>query len=756
MSQEFKKYVFPHPELPQSIAQVKDNAQQMLGKLLSDMFNGCDDLFFDLSGRAVSNTEQNLYFESMREIRLKKGVVKETFKRDFANSFKALTEAEKNTGDDSNQKDLTADTLDGLSLLGNDQLEVKVAISGMTTKARNKYQEELYHLTCRLDYLIKHKTINETDNPLEPEAICLLFSQIIDQLELDIKARIILLKQFDRMVINGLGKVYDQSNQLLINAGILPKITSSIKKSGQGQNGSSPANASQQNTGEQAEPSEQDNIAATLSAGAYGSQNTYVSGQFSEIQNLINGLRGMGVQTPSVIAVIPGYNSGAPSLNRMELVNSLTNIQQMPETASGDIDIRQAIGEIITTNSQSGSPKSIATIDEDIINLVAMFFDFVLDDKNIPVEIQALISRLQIPVLKLALKDKQFLNNNDHPARNLINEMAASAIGWNDANKHSQDKLYEQLSVVVNNVLDNYTDNSAIFSEELIQLREMLEADDKRSSLIERRANEAAVGKAKTNHAREQIQRLLASRTANKTLAQEVHQFLNHHWQKVLLFVILRNGEDSPEWLESVQVIDDLIWATSPHEDEKSLQRLAGLKTKLIDDIQTGLSKITMSSTEVDGHLQPLKNILQYAEEQEFEEINYTPVEENPLSEELEERKTWGNMTAIERQQAKRDKLDYEYIKTVDKLPLGSWVEFAANDGDHHSRGKLTAKVEETESFIFLNRFGAKVTEIKRKAFAYNLQKGTARILDKRPLFERALTSLGQNLKNLGKNQSND
>lgn len=754
MSQEFKKYVFPHPELPKPIAQVKDNAQQMLGKLLSDMFNSCDDLFFDLSGRAVSNTEQNLYFESMREVRLKKGVVTETFKRDFAESFKALTEPEQNTSSQADDEPTPPTKLDGLSLLGNDQLEIKVAISGMTTKARSKYQEELYHLTCRLDYLIKHKMVNEQDNPLEPESICRLFSHTIDQLELDIKARIILLKQFDRMIISYLGKVYNQSNQLLINAGVLPKITSTVKNNSNG-----PAQNQAQQANESQSPSaEQDATENQVENSVYTSgQNAYVSGQFSEIQGLINGLRNMGVQTPSVIAVIPGYNSGAPSLNRIELVDSLSNIQQMPETASGQIDIRQAIDNIITKNSESGIPKSIATIDEDVINLVAMFFDFVLDDKNIPFEVQALIGRLQIPVLKLALKDRQFLNNNDHPARNLINEMAASAIGWNSANKHAQDKLYDQLSLLVENVLENYTDNTDIFSEQLAELRNALEADSKRSSLIERRANEAAVGKAKTNHAREQIQRLLASRTANKTLAKDVHEFLNNQWQKVLLFVILRNGEDSPEWLESVQVIDDLIWATSPHEDEKSQNRLVGLKTKLIEDVKAGLSKITMSSTEVDGHTLPIKNILNHAEEQEFEEIHYTPVEASPLSEELEERKAWGDMTAIERQQAKKDKLDYEFIKTVDQLPLGSWVEFtAANDGEHSSRGKLTAKVEETESFIFLNRFGAKVTEIKRKAFAYDLQKGTARILDKRPLFERALTSLGQNLKGLGKNQPNN
>jgi hypothetical protein len=107
-------------------------------------------------------------------------------------------------------------------------------------------------------------------------------------------------------------------------------------------------------------------------------------------------------------------------------------------------------------------------------------------------------------------------------------------------------------------------------------------------------------------------------------------------------------------------------------------------------------------------------------------------------------------MTAIERQQAKHQKLEYEYIKAVDRLPLGSWIEFAANDGEH-SRGKLTAKVDESDSFIFLNRFGAKVTEKNRKEFAFELQKGTARILDKSPLFDRALSSLGNNLRALGR-----
>jgi hypothetical protein len=748
MSQEFKKYVFPHPELPAPIKQVKDNAANVFLKQLTEMFASCDDLFFDLSGRAVSNSEQNLYFESMREIRLKKAIVIAAFKRQYEKSFKQLPAINK-----PEVKTSTADSnIESLALIGNDQLEEKVAISGMTSKARAKCQEELYHLTYRLDYLIKHKQIDETNNPLEPELLCTTFCKAAELFELNIKARIILLKQFDRFVIANLADIYQQANLLLINAGVLPQIQGHLKKgkhkvsapdSSPSQDSSS-QNTASQNTASQGAASQ---VAGTQAQSSLQENANIVSGgQFGELQSLLSGLRNLGVQVPSVIAVMPNYNPSAPSFKRIELVDSLNVLQSAPEASNGELDIRKAINQILNNSSDAGAPRSIATVDEDIINLVAMFFDFVLDDENIPVAIQALISRLQIPVLKLALKDKNFLNNNAHPARLLINEMANSAIGWNDTEKHAQDKLYDQLSEIIHTILDNYSDNEHIFEQQLKLLTQQVHQDEKRSALIERRASEAAVGKAKTNHAKEQIVQLLSSRLANKKLPKEISLFLNFHWQKVLLFVLLRNGEDSPSWLESVQVIDDLIWSTTRHDDAKSQQRLSALLPKLKTALEHGLARVAISPSEVPDTLAPVLEIQRLVSHREFDRIEYVSTSEN----ESNTQKSWDKMTAIERQQAKHQKLEYEYIKAVDRLPLGSWIEFAANDGEH-SRGKLTAKVDESDSFIFLNRFGAKVTEKNRKEFAFELQKGTARILDKSPLFDRALSSLGNNLRALGR-----
>ena len=46
--------------------------RQGLQQRLDPMFSACDDFFFDLASRARSNADQNRYFESLREVRLKK------------------------------------------------------------------------------------------------------------------------------------------------------------------------------------------------------------------------------------------------------------------------------------------------------------------------------------------------------------------------------------------------------------------------------------------------------------------------------------------------------------------------------------------------------------------------------------------------------------------------------------------------------------------------------------------------------------
>ena len=68
--------------------------------------------------------------------------------------------------------------------------------------------------------------------------------------------------------------------------------------------------------------------------------------------------------------------------------------------------------------------EGLGEMDAMTLDVVSMLFDFILDDKNVPSAMQALIGRLQIPVLKAAMLDKFTIirsvrhDQNNHGAGN--------------------------------------------------------------------------------------------------------------------------------------------------------------------------------------------------------------------------------------------------------------------------------------------------------------------------------------------------
>jgi len=717
-------------KLPAPLRQVKENSLQILSAQLNEMFTSCDDLFFDLSGRASSNSEQNLYFESMREIRLKKSGIMAAFQREHERNFLEIANI-------ASAKPATSTPFNSnaLSLVENDQLEQKVAISGMITKCRANCQEELYHLNCRFDFLITGKQIDEQNSPLDPQQICAAFARAAEILDLNIKARIILYKQFDRFVVSRLSKIYSQANDWLINAGVLPKIRSTIRK------------AADEGIYDTAAPG----------AGAQESTPQYIG--LNELRGLLSELRAAGLNIPSVVAVIPGYNPGAPTISRSELMGGLSNAQHTDIANTDGVDIRTAIGQILVNAGHKGQPKSVPPVEEDIINLVAMFFDFVLDDPNVPLQIQALLSRLQIPVLKIALHDRRFFNDSKHPARLLINEIASASIGWSTMQQHAQDQLYEKIAVAVQSIHDRFVDDVSIFGEQYEQLKNYLEQETRKTSLVEKRACEAAIGQATTNHVRQLVRNLIDERCGGKSLPLAVHDFLFSQWQNVLFLLYVKEGERSASWLDGCQIVDDLAWSATPHGDEKSRQRLEQMLAPLYARITQKLQMTALSSAAIDETIAALRQVHQAIRDGASDSLQYTTVQRSTESlptgganeaSDVQTTKSWESMTAIERQQVQTQRLQYEFIQKAEKLPIGTWVEFTHINGEPGPlRFKLTAKIDLTDSFVFVNRFGTKVVEKSRKAFAADLQHNIVRALERGSAFDRAITRIATNLREM-------
>ena len=80
---------------------------------------------------------------------------------------------------------------------------------------------------------------------------------------------------------------------------------------------------------------------------------------------------------------------------------------------------------------------------------------------------KAAISRLQIPVIKVAMQDAGFFNEKAHPARRLLNEMTTAALGWVAEDGYQYDSLYQCVCATVERVSNDFYDDTGLYSDVL-------------------------------------------------------------------------------------------------------------------------------------------------------------------------------------------------------------------------------------------------------------------------------------------------
>lgn len=732
---------------PALINQIRDNALSILTNQLDQLFSACDDLFFDLSSRAISNSEQNLYFESMRELRVKKTGVLDSFRHKVEQLF--LDSAHKSDVAESAAEPQKSESL---SLVQEDEIEQRVAIDGMIGKARGRNQEALYHLAVRLDYLTSGNTITEKNNPIDPRQLCQGFASACDLLNISIKAKIIIYKQFDRLAISGLPKLYANANDLLVNAGIIPNISHSANKK---DNDTMPATQSDQAL---------TSTTKVLSNQVFSGESNF---DFSALSQLLQTMQHLG---PSLIPNYQPYSANpGPMMSNEELLATLSLLQTQLQAeqlgsvpAVDDSNVRDIVDSILK-ESDPEIPQAVKKTEEDTINLVAMFFDFILDDRNLPVVFQALLGRLQIPILKTALRDQSFFSNSQHPARALVNELASASIGWGsdevrdtDTAIH-EDKTYQFIAKLIQDIAESSADNDQIYEEKFEELQGFMSRNNHRNSLIEKRTHQAAEGQAKNKLARAAAKETLFALMERSQLPEAISEFLIEPWQQYMTITHLKHGEQSAEWLDAVQLAQDIIWVCLPQRDEKSEVRYAKIFVELFNRIASGLKQVIHTDEEISTLTDEVKRTVEDIQRQ-YHGSSSVSEDLKPLSidqakalghEPGSGSKSWKEMTALERQKARYQSLTYEFIKKVESLPLNTWLTYLNNTEGQTIRCKLAGKIEASDSFIFVDRFGFNVLEKTRKEFAYDLQQERVTLLDSGLLFDRAMSSIANNLRQL-------
>lgn len=476
--------------LPVILVQVRDKAALQLKQALQALFDNADDTLFEMADRATSNLEQNAFFEAMRDLRLKRKSIERVYLQKVFEEFSALNQVQ------SGKSVPTLDTVsfDSLSLVQNEELEESVAVDAMVARVMSRDASALAHLSTRLNTLVGRK-VDEKSNPLAPRPLTSAFLDACQGLGVEIKVKLIILKLFEKYVLAHCDQLYAEANQILVAAGVLPELKSALPRR-------QPAVRPE----------------AVRDAGTLQAQAALLDGGQQEVFGALQELLAQVRDNPSFYRRETPENAAPISSN--DLMRLLSHLQQhLPGPGAAEFDVRDGVDQLLQRVShKSGRSRVVGQVDDDVINLVSMLFEFILDDRTLPDSLKALIGRMQIPMLKVALLDKTFFSRGSHPARRLLNEIASASLGWAEHNDARRDSLYQKIEQVVMRLLNDFVDDPAIFAELLEDFIAFTGDERRRSELLEQRTRDAEEGRAKAELARQDVEQVLNQRLLGKVL----------------------------------------------------------------------------------------------------------------------------------------------------------------------------------------------------------------------------------------------
>ena len=710
--------------VPAEVTRIRDTVVAGLGDLLQGAFDAVDDSLFELANNARSNNEQNRYFEAMREIRIKrKGV-----ERHFQNTVAQYFANPPHTGplqEENLSKQASADTL---ALVGNDDLEEQVALNAMITKAKAHFQGPLLQLQTRFSQVYPEATDESPVNPMAPEHLCSAFTEAIQALEIQIRERLILLKQFDRYVVSNLGMLLDEANRILIQAGIIPNFRYHGKAGKQHEAARSEAASSDKEEGPSPDAS------ATQRAAETGS-----GAVFEQIRQMLARQRanaGIPPRASDPNVRVIGDAELASLLNSLPLSGARQDQNNLSAGEPVSVDLHQLVQQLLSqSDTGDGRKPALNEVDEDLINLVSMLFEFILDDYNLSAPVQVLISRLQIPILKVVIRDKSFFSQATHPARRLLNSLARAGIGWSSSDEKAKDKLYGQIHNIVQRILNEFDGDVTLFETLNQEFEQFLERENRKASLVEQRTRESERGRIKSQTAQQTVDNLLKQKVSRYKLPESIHDILMNGWSRVMFLAYLRDDVEH-RWNATVKVVDDLIWCLHPHQEDDERDQWVRVVPGLLKSLRSGLEEVSYNSSRLDEMMGQLKHQLAEAfrTNAAIEALQDSP-------EEPEEEIATVHQTAVERQQELEDAAIAEYVAQIDGIEIGNWVEFRLVNGANF-RCKLSAIIDEADCFVFVNRMGLKVIEKTRIELAHEMRRGRLTLLEQGALIDRALDAV--------------
>jgi hypothetical protein len=614
-----------------------------------------------------------------------------------------------------------------LSLLTDDALEEQLAQEQISEGLSRLHAPALELVERRLAALMQRAEVSAEDNPIGPLRLATCLRDALHAVELSTGVRIVLCKFYERQLATTLGVLYEQVNATFAAAGILPQLKPTRRADPSAAPAPSAA-AIQETAVPEAEVAR---VAADTLGIAPADQALFTNliGLLTSWRRNASGMQ--GTHAPPEAA-----------LGGRELLSVLSMMQPDPPASlqAALDDSRTSLAEHLRREVLAGARRmgmggdnlGLSEQEEDAVDLVGMLFDVLLDERHFEPDVRRRISRLLLPYVKVAVRDRRMFLSKGHPARRLLNAVAEACEG-NHGDGPQERELLDRVDATIDRLVAEYNEDLAIFETLEQELRAFMDQHRKRIEIAERRAAETQRGRERLERAREAVSGDLAIARGTRPLPPVIDDFVGRCAHHHLTQVALREGAESPRYSTSLLAVRSLLVAFDHAELGAPTESLPSLEQEALLDMLSSSGCVGTAAEEALATIRRTLAQLSAGEEAEAHAAQLpadtvVPAAPPPEPEPL--------LTLV----ADRDKLDVDpdLVERLRNLPLGTWVQLTSDSG-RVEPAKVSWVSPISARLMFVNRRGIRVLVASAEELAAMVKLDRLRLREADNAFEDAM-----------------
>jgi hypothetical protein len=400
------------------------------------------------------------------------------------------------------------------------------------------------------------------------------------------------------------------------------------------------------------------------------------------------------------------------------------------------------------------------TVDRQIIELLSRLFEAVLSDARLPPAFRAVMARLQVSALRVALVDPCMLQVHDHPVWKLMNRIGSAAETYTHTTDARWVALLAYAEALVEDMSRAPTQDAQLYRHSLTRLEAFLGEQLREQQARAQPTADALARLEQRAEIEQQISQRLTEQMVTIRTSAGVRRFVTGTWAKVIAESMQRHGEKADTTLEYLRATDDLLWSLRLPDHPKSRQRLLALLPGLLHRLRIGMSLLGLPDAEqqpvfdelmavhtealrpggkaatAEPELTPQEIVQRMREESVWE-----PPSRPPFSESLID---LSSMETVPAEVLPGARASGDGAARVDAMPLGSRHHLFLNG--RWKRVQLLWRSPRGEYLLFAGPDPVRTHAITRRALERLTEEALVKPLDDVSLVQRAVDSLMQRL----------